>query len=408
MTQAVVPALDLEAVRDDFPILAQPGLVYLDSAATSQKPRVVIEALSRYYSDQNANIHRGVYRLSQGATAAYDAVRRRAAQFLNARHPNELIFTRGTTESINLVAQSWGGANLRPGDEILISGMEHHSNIVPWQLVAQRTGARIVEWPITDAGELDLALLPGLLTDRTRLLAVAHVSNALGTVNPVEQIVAAAHQRGVLVLVDGAQSAAHLPVDLQAIDCDFFACSGHKMLGPTGIGLLYGRESLLDQMPPWQGGGDMIDQVSFEGSTWAPVPAKFEAGTPNIAGVVGLGAALDYLGEIGFEAIGRHEDDLLSYAVARLDEVPRLSIIGRPARRSGAISFVLDGVHPHDAGTILDAEGVAVRAGHHCAQPVMRRFGVPATVRASVALYNTRADIDALITALGRVRKIFG
>jgi cysteine desulfurase/selenocysteine lyase len=405
-------AFDARSIRADFPLLATTTrgkpLVYLDSAATSQKPRQVIEAGARFYETQNANIHRGVYRLSEEATLAYDAVRARVARFLNAAAPAEIVFTRGTTEGINLVAQTWGRTNLRAGDEVLVTGMEHHSNIVPWQLVAEQTGARLVAAPVTDAGELDLEAFERLLTERVKLVSVVHVSNALGTVNPVRAIVELAHARGIPVLVDGAQSAPHLGVDLQALGCDFFVCSSHKMLGPMGVGVLYGRAELLERMPPWQGGGDMIASVSFERSTWAPAPQKFEAGTPNVGGVVAFGAALDYLDAVGLDRILAHEHALLEYATPRVAEIPGVRLVGTAREKAAVLSFVMDCAHPHDIGTILDGEGVAIRAGHHCAQPLMRRLGVPATARASFALYNTTDEVDALVAALHRVRAIFG
>lgn len=400
------------ALRADFPILSTltsrgRPLVYLDSAATSQKPRQVIDAVSHYYEFDNANIHRGVYELSARATAAYDTVRERVAQFLGA-DARGVVFVRGATEGINLVAQSWARTQLRPGDEILLTGMEHHSNIVPWQLVAAQTGAVVRAAPVTDTGELDLDGFAALLTGRTRLVGVVHVSNALGTINPVTEIVRLAHERGALVLVDGAQSAPHIPVNLRELDADFFVCSGHKMLGPTGIGVLAARPELLDAMPPWMGGGDMIASVAFDGSTWAPAPQKFEAGTPHVAGVVGLGAAVAYLEAAGLDAIAEYEHSLLAYATERAGEVAGLRIVGTAARKAAVLSFTMAGVHPHDLGTVLDIEGVAIRAGHHCAQPLMRRFGVPATARASFAFYNTREEVDVFITALGRVREIFG
>lgn len=407
----VTPALDVERLRQDFPILSQrvrgKPLVYLDSAATSQKPRPVIEAVTRFYTSENANIHRGVHYLSERATLAYDAVRERVARYLNASSASEIVFTRGTTEAINLVAQSWGRSALRPGDEILITGMEHHSNIVPWQLVAEATGATVRAVPITDAGELDLEAFDRLLTERTRLLAVTHLSNALGTINPVRALIARAHERGVVTLVDGAQSAPHLPVDVQAIGCDFFAFSGHKVFGPTGVGALYGRAALLERMPPWQGGGDMIETVTLERSTWAAPPARFEAGTPMIAEVIGLGAALDYVESVGRPAIAAWEEELLAYATERVREPEGVRIIGTAREKACVLSFVVEGVHPHDVGAVLDDEGIAIRAGHHCAQPVMRHFGVPATVRASFAFYNTREEIDALARGLRRVRTLF-
>ena len=410
-TASATPALDVERLREDFPILAQrvrgKPLVYLDNAATSQKPRAVIDAVSRFYGSENANIHRGVHYLSERATVAYDGVRERVARFLNAASPREIVFTRGTTEGINLVAQSWGRSTLKAGDEILITGMEHHSNIVPWQLVAAQTGATVRAVPITDTGELDLKAFDRLLTDRTRLLAVVHLSNALGTINPVRWMISHARERGIVTLVDGAQSAPHLPVDVQALDCDFYAFSGHKIFGPTGIGALYGRASLLEAMPPWQGGGDMIETVTLEQSTWAPPPARFEAGTPPIAQVIGLGAALEYVEAVGRPAIGAWEEELLAYATERVGELDGVRIIGTAREKASVLSFVVEGVHPHDVGAVLDDEGVAIRTGHHCAQPVMHRFGVPATVRASFAFYNTRAEVDALVRGLLRVRSVF-
>ena len=405
------PALDVERLREDFPILAErvrgKPLVYLDNAATSQKPRAVIDAVSRFYGSENANIHRGVHYLSERATVAYDAVRARVARFLNAASPSEIVFTRGTTEGINLVAQSWGRSTLKAGDEILITGMEHHSNIVPWQLVAAQTGATVRAVPITDSGELDLKAFDRLLTDRTRLLAVVHLSNALGTINPVRWMISHARERGIVTLVDGAQSAPHLPVDVQALDCDFFAFSGHKVFGPTGIGALYGRASLLEAMPPWQGGGDMIETVTLEQSTWAQPPARFEAGTPPIAQAIGLGAALEYVEAVGRSAIGAWEEELLAYATERVGELGGVRIIGTAREKASVLSFVVEGVHPHDVGAVLDDEGVAIRTGHHCAQPVMHRFGVPATARASFAFYNTRAEVDALVRGIRRVRSVF-
>ena len=411
MTATATPALDVERLRKDFPILSQrvrgKPLVYLDNAATAQKPRAVIDAVTRFYAAENANIHRGVHYLSERATVAYDAVRQQVARFVNAASPAEIVFTRGTTEGINLVAQSWGRTQLRPGDEILITGMEHHSNIVPWQLVAAQTGAVVRAVPLTDVGELDLAAFDRLLTDRTRLLAVVHLSNALGTINPVRWMVSRARERGIVTLVDGAQSAPHLPVDVQALDCDFFAFSGHKVFGPTGVGVLYGRAALLEAMPPWQGGGDMIETVTLERSTFAPPPARFEAGTPMIAQVIGLGAALAYVEAIGRPAIGVWEEELLGYATERVREIEGIRLVGTAREKASVLSFVVDGVHPHDVGAVLDDEGIAIRAGHHCAQPVMQRFGVPATARASFALYNTRDEVDTLVRGLTRVRSTF-
>jgi cysteine desulfurase/selenocysteine lyase len=368
---------------------------------------VVIDAVTRFYTEENANIHRGVHYLSERATVAYDEVRERVARFINARASREVIFTRGTTDGINLVAQSYGRTALKPGDDIVITGMEHHSNIVPWQLLCEQAGAALRAVPITDAGELDLETLGQMLTDRTRLLAVVHVSNALGTVNPIRQLVSLAHSRGVPVLVDGAQSAPHLRVDVQDLDCDFFAFSGHKVFGPTGVGVLYGKEALLERMPPYQGGGDMISMVTLERSTWAPLPAKFEAGTPMIAQVMGLGAALGYMDNLGFEATSAWEHQLLTYATQRVADIEGVRLIGTARNKAGVLSFVLDGVHPHDIGTILDDEGIAIRAGHHCAQPVMQHFGIPATARASFTFYNTLDEVDALADGLLHVKKMF-
>ncbi len=402
--------LDVQRIREDFPILHQrirgKRLVYLDNAATSQKPQTVIDAITRFYTVENANIHRGVHYLSEQATAAYDQAREKIARFLNARSSAEIIFTRGTTDGINLVAQSYARTFLKTGDEILITGMEHHSNIVPWQLVCEQTGAVLRAAPITDAGELDIEAFERLLTDRTRFVAVVHLSNALGTINPVKRLIELAHARGIPVLVDGAQSAPHLQVDVQELDCDFFAFSGHKLYGPTGVGVLYGRQSLLERMPPYQGGGDMIMTVTLERSTWAPLPAKFEAGTPMIAQVLGLGAALDYVSSIGLERIAAWEHQLLTFATERVVGIDGIQVIGTARNKASVLSFVMEGVHPHDVGTILDDEGVAIRAGHHCAQPVMQRFGVPATARASFAFYNTLEEIDSLVNGLLRVKKM--
>jgi cysteine desulfurase / selenocysteine lyase len=402
---------DVKRAREDFPILREHvngrPLVYLDNAATAQKPQVVIDTISRFYATQNANIHRGVHRLSEQATAAYDQARETTARFLNAKATHEVVFTRGTTDSINLVAHSYGRAFLRPGDEILITTMEHHSNIVPWQLAAQQTGATLRAVPITDSGELDLDSFDALMTERTRIISLVHLSNALGTINPIKRIVAAAHQRGIPVLVDGAQSAPHLGVDVQDLDCDFFAFSGHKLYGPTGVGVLYGKEEFLDRMPPYQGGGDMISVVTLEKSTWAPLPSKFEAGTPMIAEVIGLGAAIKYVESLGCETIAEWEQQLLSLATERVTQISGLRIIGTAKEKAGVLGFVLDGLHPHDIGTILDDEGIAIRAGHHCAQPVMQHFGISGTARASFGLYNTPEEIEALAVALGRVRRMF-
>lgn len=404
--------LDVEAARRDFPILdVQIGgkpLIYLDNAATTQKPQAVIDVMQRYYMLQNANIHRGVHYLSQQATDAYEQARVKLARFFGAAVPEEMVFVRGATEGINLVANSWGGRFVRAGDEIVLSELEHHSNIVPWQLLAQRTGAKIRVAPITDDGDVDLAAFRALLSKRTRLVAVTHVSNALGTVNPVKEIIAAAHAHGAVVLLDGAQSAPHLAVDVQELGCDFFVCSGHKLYGPTGIGVLYGRREILEAMPPWHGGGDMIQKVTFEETTYREPPTRFEAGTPHISGAIALGAAVDYLERLGRERVAAHEDDVVAYAATRLAEVPGVRLIGRPRRRVGVVSFVMNAAHPHDIGTILDNHGVAIRAGHHCTQPLMRRLGVPATARASFGLYNTRAEVDALVAGLERVTSLFG
>jgi cysteine desulfurase/selenocysteine lyase len=399
-------------IRSEFPILATrvngKPLVYLDNAATTQKPQVVIDATDRYYSAENANIHRGVHHLSQLATEAYEGVRRRVAEFLNARSPREIVFLRGTTEGINLVAQSYGRTFLQPGDEVLITGMEHHSNIVPWQLLAAQSGTVLRVAPIDDRGDLDWAGFERSLSKRTRLIAVVHLSNALGTINPVSRITEVARARGIPVLVDGAQSAAHLKVDVQALGCDFFVFSGHKLFGPTGIGVLYGREELLERMPPWQGGGDMISTVTFAESTWADLPAKFEAGTPNIAGVVGLGAAIDWVADLGLDVVGSYERELLEYATAQVSSVPGVRVVGTARERASILSFAVEGIHPHDVGQVLDAEGIAIRAGHHCAQPVMAHFGVAATARASFAVYNTRDEVDALVRGIHRVKQVFG
>ena len=409
-TAAASDQLNVEAVRRDFPILARrvrhKPLVYLDNAATAQKPRSVIAAVSRYYEEENANIHRGVHRLSQEATFAYERARGRIAQFLNAESSEEIVFVRGTTEGINLVASSFGRTRIEAGDEVLVTHMEHHSNIVPWQIACREHQATLKVAPIDDSGRLDMDAFEGLLSERTRLVAVAHASNVLGTINPVAEIARLAHDRGAVLLVDGAQGAPHLPVDVRALDCDFYLFSGHKLCGPTGIGVLYGRRELLDAMPPWEGGGSMIESVSFEKTTYADPPTRFEAGTPNIAGAIGLEAAVDYINEIGPERIDRYEQSLLAYAAEKLTEVEGLRIFGTSDDKVAVISFELEGVHPHDTGTILDLEGVAIRAGHHCAQPLMSRFGVPAMARASLAFYNTREEVDVLAGALASVRSV--
>ena len=411
LTEVPSATLDVERIRQDFPILQRvirgKPLVYLDNAATTQKPRPVLDALARYYAEGNANIHRGVYRLSEEATRAYDGARQRVQVFLNARTSHEIIFTRNSTESINLVAQSFGRQTVGRGDEILITHMEHHSNIVPWQLLCEQTQARLTVAPIDDRGQLRLDEFERMIGPRTKLVAVVHLSNSLGTVNPVAEIVKLAHRQGVPVLIDGSQAAYHMPVDVQAIDCDFYVFTGHKVYGPTGIGVLYGRESLLEAMPPYQGGGDMIRSVTFDKTTYADLPNKFEAGTPHIAGAIGLGAAIDYLTGVGLDQIAAHEQDLLAYGTALLSAVPGLRLIGTADHKASILSFVLKGAHPHDVGTIVDTEGVALRTGHHCTQPVMDRFGIPATARASVAMYNTRAELDVLARALDRVREMF-
>jgi cysteine desulfurase/selenocysteine lyase len=404
-------ALRADRVRADFPILSREvhgrPLVYLDSAASSQQPRAVLDAIEHYSTHLHANVHRGVHFLSQEATAAFEGARETVRRFINARSTREIIFTRGTTEAINLVARSWGAGNLRAGDEVLITHLEHHSNIVPWQMICAATGAQLAAAPLTATGEVDLAAFEKLISARTRLVAIAHVSNALGTVLPVHRMIALAHARGIPVLLDGAQAIAHQRVDVQQLDCDFYAFSGHKVYGPTGIGVLYGRESLLAAMPPWQGGGDMILTVAIERSTYNELPWKFEAGTPNISGAVGLGAALEYLDSLGRERVAAHEQQLLARATARLRAIAGLTLVGTAADKAGVISFTLQGIHPHDVGTILDRDGIAVRSGHHCAMPVMTYYGLPATVRASFGCYNTQADIDRLVAGLESVREVF-
>jgi cysteine desulfurase/selenocysteine lyase len=397
--------------RRDFPILTRKvhgrRLVYLDNAATTQKPASVVEALSRYYRECNANIHRAVHTLSDEATAAYEGARAKVQHLLNAAESREIVFVRGTTEAINLVAHSFARPRLQPGDEVLITAMEHHSNIVPWQIVCEERGARLRVAPMNRGGEVLLEDYAALLGPRTRLVSVVHVSNSLGTINPVAEMTRLAHDRGIPVLLDGAQAVPHGPVDVRRLDCDFYAFSGHKVYGPTGIGVLYGKAGLLEEMLPYQGGGDMIRAVTFEKTTYAPIPAKFEAGTPHIAGAVGLAAAVDYLSGLDWGQIGEHEADLVQYAARSLAAVPGVRLIGTAAQRAAVVSFVMEGVHAHDVGTILDQEGVAVRTGHHCTQPVMDFYGVPATARASFALYNGRDDVDALVAALGRVRQVF-
>jgi len=403
--------LDAARIRQDFPVLWQRvhdrPLVYLDNAATSQKPHAVLDRLMRYYREENANIHRGVHTLSVAATDAYDAARERVRQFINAADVREIVFVRGTTEAINLVAATYGRVHVGAGDEVVISEMEHHSNIVPWQMLCEEKGARLRVIPMTDDGELQLDAYARLLGPRTRLVAVTHVSNALGTINPIEEIVRLAHERGIPVLVDGAQAVAHMAVDMQAIGCDFYAFSGHKVFGPTGIGVLYGRASLLEAMPPYQGGGDMIRSVTFERTLYADTPQKFEAGTPNIAGVAGLDAAIAYLSDIGLDRVAAYEHELLAYATEALSQIEGLRLTGTARRKAGILSFVIADIHPHDIGTILDRAGIAIRAGHHCCQPLMARLGVPATARASLACYNTREDIDALVSSIRDAKAVF-
>jgi cysteine desulfurase/selenocysteine lyase len=408
----VQPDLDIEAIRAEFPILKRTvhgkPLVYLDNAATSQKPRFVLDAIADYYEQENANIHRGVHYLSERATADYENVRGRVQRFINAEKASEIIFVRGTTEGINLVAQTYGRQNVGAGDEILITAIEHHSNIVPWQMLCAEKGAKLRVAPINDRGELLLDEFERLLSPRTKIAAITHVSNALGSVNPVKRMIEMAHRRNVPVLVDGAQAIPHMAVDVQKLGCDFYAFSGHKVYGPTGIGVLYGETRLLEAMPPYQGGGDMISSVTFERTTYNKLPYKFEAGTPDIAGVIGLGAALEYVEDIGIDAIAAHEHDLLAYATQRVSAIPGVRLIGTAAEKAGVLSFILKDIHPHDVGTILDQEGIAIRTGHHCSQPVMDRFCIPATARVSFAVYNTHHDIDALAKGIERVREVLG
>jgi len=404
-------AFDPSQVRGDFPILKQmvngKPLVYLDNAATSQKPQAVLDTLVRYYTTENANIHRGVHTLSAQATEDYEGARSKVRQFLNAKEDREIIFVRGTTEGINLVASSYGRKFIGPGDEIIITAMEHHSNIVPWQMLCEEKGATLRVIPMNDDGELLMDEYDKLLSKRTKLVSVVYVSNSLGTINPVREIIARAHSVGAPVLLDGAQSTPHMPVDVQALDCDFYAFSGHKLYGPTGVGVLYGKAALLDAMPPYQGGGDMIKSVTFAKTIYNDLPYKFEAGTPNIAGGIGLGAAVDYVTGIGLERIAAHEDELLAYGTKRLAEIGGLRLIGTAKHKTGILSFTLKDIHPHDVGTVLDQEGIAIRTGHHCTQPVMERFGIPATARASLGMYNTKAEIDALVLGLDKVLEVF-
>ena len=407
----VVAGLDVGRVREEFPALKQlvhgKPLVYLDNAATTQKPQFVIDAITHFYQEDCSNIHRGVHLLSERATKAYEDVRLAVQRFIHAADSTEVIFVRGTTEAINLVAYSYGRTQVQAGDAILVSAMEHHSNIVPWQMLCEEKGAHLQVIPMNTRGELLLEEYEKLLTRRTKLVAVSHVSNALGTINPVRQMIAMAHEHGIPVLVDGAQAAPHLPLDVQELDCDFYAFSGHKMYGPTGVGVLYGKKRLLEAMPPYQGGGDMISSVTFEKTTYNCLPFKFEAGTPNIAGVIGLGAAIEYLIRPARDRVAAHEHYLLAFATERISSLPGVRLIGTAQEKAAVLSFVLEGVHPHDIGTVLDQEGIAVRTGHHCAQPVMQFFGVPATVRASFALYNTEEEVDALVRGISRVQEIF-
>ena len=402
---------DVSAVREDFPILKETiygkPLTFLDSAASAQKPQAVIDTVANFYSHSYANIHRGIYKLSQEATEAYEQVRNKVAKFINAASREECLFVRNATEGINLVAQSYGRTFLSEGDEIILTELEHHSNIVPWQLLREEKGIIIKVAPISDEGEVDLKAYRALLTEKTKLVALAHISNVLGTILPVKEMVASAHEAGAKVLVDGCQAAPHIPIDVQDLDADFYVFSGHKVYGPTGVGVLYGKKELLEAMPPWQGGGDMIELVTFEKTTFNVLPQKFEAGTPNIAGVIGLGAALDYLNQFNRQEIEDHEHGLLAYALGRLRGINQLKLIGTAKNKASIISFVLDDIHPHDAGTILDQEGIAVRTGHHCAQPLMERFGLNATIRASFGLYNTRGDVDRLAEGLKKTREIF-
>jgi len=406
----ISPVFDVENIREMFPILSRKlndkTLVYLDNAATSQKPQVVIDALSNYYSHYNANIHRGIHTLAEEATAAYESTRVTVKSFINAAFPEEIIFTRGATEGINLVAYTWGRKNIRAGDEIIISGMEHHSNIVPWQILCEERKSILKIIPVTDSGELDMEAYKNLLSSKTKLVSVVHVSNSLGTINPVKEIIDAAHRVGAIVMIDGAQSTVHLDIDVQELNCDFFAFSGHKVYGPTGVGVLYGKKDLLQSMPPFMGGGEMIKEVTFEKTTYADLPYKYEAGTPNIADTVALKSALDFINETGKDAIRKHENDLLRYATSQLEALPGLTIIGTAEEKVSVVSFVIANIHPQDIGVLLDNQGIAVRTGHHCTQPVMVRFGIPGTVRASFAMYNTKEEIDRLVNGLQKAIKM--
>ena len=408
---ASVNSFNVTRIREDFPILKETvngkPLVYLDNAATSQKPQAVIDALVNYYMTENSNVHRGVHTLSQKATDAYEGAREKVRQFINAEHDKEIIFVRGTTEGINLVAQTYGRTHIGAGDEIIVTAMEHHSNIVPWQMLCEEKGAYLKVIPINDDGELLLDEYEKLLSPRTKLVSIVHQSNALGTINPVEQVIELAHSRGIPVLLDGAQAVAHVPIDVTRLGCDFYAFSGHKLYGPTGVGVLYGRAELLDAMPPYQGGGEMIRSVSFEKTLYNVIPNKFEAGTQNIAGSIGLGVAIDYVNSVGMNNIAAYENELLAYGTERLSEIEPVRLIGTARHKGSILSFVMDTAHPHDVGTILDAEGIAVRTGHHCAQPLMDRYGVPATIRASLAFYNTKEEIDTLVKGIDRVIEVF-
>ncbi len=412
--EAVMPknSFDVDRVRADFPVLQQTvhgkPLIYLDNAATSQKPAAVIEILDRYYLEYNSNIHRGVHHLSQVATEAYESARENIRRYINAHSTKEIIFVRGATEGINLVAQTFARSHIKAGDEILITEMEHHSNIVPWQILAEQTGAILKYIPINDAGELDLEKIDALLTDKTKLLALVHISNALGTINPIEMLIEKAHDIGAKVLIDGAQAVPHTRINVIELDCDFYVLSGHKLFGPTGIGVLYGKQALLEAMPPYQGGGDMIKMVTMEKTMYNDLPHKFEAGTPHIAGVIGLGAAIDYIELIDFEGAIQHEHDLLNYANELADKTKGMNLVGTAKNKTSILSFTLDGIHPHDIGTIMDNEGIAIRAGHHCAMPVMERFQIPATARASFAFYNSFSDVDALFNGIEKCREVFG
>ena len=405
-------SFDVEAMRAQFPTLHQEvhgkPLVYLDNGASTQTPQHVIDALVNFYTHDYSNIHRGVHELSGRATLAYEQARQKVQHFLNAEHENEIVFVRGTTEAINLVAHSYGHAHFQAGDEVIITGMEHHSNIVPWQILRDSLGIVLKVVSVQEDGSISLDEVEAMMTDRTKLVSMIHISNALGTINPVEEVISMAHARNIPVMLDGAQSVAHLDVDVQALDVDFFAFSGHKLFGPTGVGVLYGKQALLDSMIPYQGGGDMISSVTFEKSTWAELPSKFEAGTPNIAGGIGLGAAIDFMNSLDMKAVVAYEDELLTYGTELLQQIPGVRIIGTAERKASVLSFVVDGIHPHDIGTVVDRQGVAIRSGHHCAQPVMQRYGIPATARASLALYNTRQELDILAEALQKTIRLFG